>query len=72
VLFHSTKLDSWIVGPSAIGSEKGIPSSIISAPPCSRASSAGTVSSRAGKPAVKYATNAGLSIVNLRYLLFLH
>ena len=54
-----TVLDSWITGPSAIGSEKGTPSSIMSAPPASIASKMGTVSSLRGNPAVMKVTSAG-------------
>ena len=36
--FIALKLDLWMVGPSAIGSEKGIPISIISAPDFGKAS----------------------------------
>ena len=30
--------DAWIAGPSAMGSEKGMPSSMMSAPACGRLS----------------------------------
>ena len=52
---------SWIAGPSAIGSENGTPSSIMSAPPSCMASRIGTVSWGVGYPAVTKVTNAGLS-----------
>ena len=55
-----TTLVSWMVGPSAIGSEKGTPSSIISDPPSCIASIIGTVSSTLGYPAVTKVTSAGL------------
>ena len=48
----------WITGPSAIGSEKGTPSSIKSAPPRSSASTRSTVNSGLGSPPVRYAMNA--------------
>ena len=44
----------WIVGPSAIGSEKGIPTSIMSMPPSLRARMMSGAESRVGNPAVKY------------------
>src|ERR1051326_207974 len=44
-------------GPSAIGSLKGMPSSIMSAPARSRASSSGTVSAGSGSPNVRNGTN---------------
>lgn len=47
-----------MTGPSAMGSEKGTPSSIMSAPPASIASMSGTVASAVGKPAVRNVTNA--------------
>lgn len=43
-----TALVSWIAGPSAIGSENGTPSSMISEPPSCIASIIGTVSSIRG------------------------
>lgn len=43
-----TVFDSWIAGPSAIGSEKGTPSSMMSAPPRSMASIMGTVPAGVG------------------------
>ena len=42
----------WMVGPSAIGSEKGTPSSMMSAPARTSACSSGTVSAGSGSPAV--------------------
>lgn len=47
-LARATLLADWIVGPSAIGSVKGMPSSMISAPPSCRARRIGTVSSTEG------------------------
>jgi hypothetical protein len=41
----------WITGPSAIGSEKGTPSSITSAPAAAIASITSTVASGNGSPA---------------------
>lgn len=41
---------AWMTGPSAIGSENGMPSSMISTPPACMASKRGTVSSLRGKP----------------------
>lgn len=54
-----TLFDCWIAGPSAMGSEKGTPSSITSAPPFSRASIRGTEDAFWGYPAVRKVTNAG-------------
>jgi hypothetical protein len=51
-----------MVPPSAIGSEKGTPSSSTSAPPACSASNAGTVADASGKPHVKYATNAACGL----------
>lgn len=42
-----------------MGSEKGTPSSMMSAPPSCRANKTSTVSAGSGYPAVTYATNAG-------------
>src|SRR5574338_260533 len=42
----------WMVGPSAMGSEKGTPSSMMSAPPATRARIRGRVNSGSGSPAV--------------------
>src|SRR5919109_814713 len=53
-----------MVGPSAVGSEKGIPSSIQSAPPRSKARRILSVVSRSGSPAV---TN-GMSAASPRFL----
>ena len=43
-----TVFDSWITGPSAMGSENGTPSSITSAPPLCIDNRIGTVSSVVG------------------------
>lgn len=51
-------LACWMTGPSALGSENGTPSSMMSAPPFSMASMRGTVASTVGKPAVRKVTNA--------------
>src|SRR5215813_5747532 len=48
----------WITGPSAIGSEKGTPSSIKSAPASTSACSRGTVTVGEGSPAVTYGISA--------------
>ena len=40
----------WITGPSAIGSEKGTPSSMMSAPASAMASITSTVASGSGSP----------------------
>src|SRR5919108_3864696 len=53
-----------MVGPSAVGSEKGIPSSIQSAPPRSRARRILSVVSRSGSPAVIN----GMSAASPRFL----
>jgi hypothetical protein len=42
----------WMVGPSAIGSENGTPSSMMSAPPSTSACISGSVSAAPGSPAV--------------------
>jgi hypothetical protein len=47
-----------MTGPSPMGSLKGTPNSMISAPPASRASMSGTVASFVGKPAVMKVTKA--------------
>src|SRR5215831_16480475 len=47
-----------MIGPSAIGSENGRPSSMRSAPDCSSASISATVRSTSGWPAVMYGTSA--------------
>ncbi len=49
---------SWIAGPSASGSEKGIPISRISAPPRSSATAISSVESSFGNPAVRKNTIA--------------
>lgn len=54
-----TALVSWIAGPSAMGSENGTPSSMMSAPPSCMANMIGTVSSTRGYPAVTKVTRAG-------------
>lgn len=54
-----TMFVSWMAGPSATGSEKGTPSSMISAPPFCMASNIGTVSLGVGYPAVTKVTKAG-------------
>ena len=43
-------LARWITGPSAMGSEKGTPNSMMSAPFCSMASTSCSVVSRSGSP----------------------
>lgn len=50
---------SWMAGPSAMGSEKGTPISMMSAPPACIPSKIGTVSFLVGYPAVTKVTNAG-------------
>ena len=45
-------LASWITGPSAVGSEKGMPSSIRSAPASTMATTASSVTSSVGSPQV--------------------
>lgn len=54
-----TVFDTWITGPSAMGSENGTPNSMISAPPACIASIRGTVSSLPGYPAVMKVRKAG-------------
>ena len=49
---------SWITGPSAVGSENGIPSSIRSAPASAIAHTSFSVVSRSGSPQVKNGINA--------------
>ena len=44
--------ERWITGPSALGSEKGTPNSITSAPPRTMACISSGVMSANGKPAV--------------------
>ena len=50
----------WIIGPSAIGSVKGTPTSIISTPDSTNKCIISSVESRSGSPATRYATNAFL------------
>ncbi len=52
--FSAISLLFWMTGPSAMGSEKGIPISIISAPALDRALIIPAVESSVGCPAVKY------------------
>src|ERR1700728_1975523 len=52
-------LPRWITGPSAMGSEKGTPSSMRSAPPRSRAAISLGVAEGDGSPATMYAMRAG-------------
>src|ERR1039457_2019709 len=54
--------DSWMVGPSAMGSENGTPSSIISAPAPSRRWIISSVVARSGSPAVIKVTRAFASL----------
>ena len=49
---------SWMTGPSAMGSEKGMPSSMRSAPACAMASTSCSVVSKSGSPQVTKGTNA--------------
>src|SRR5438094_10647236 len=51
-------LEARITGPSAIGSENGMPISTISAPPSTSAEALAENSSGVGSPPVKYATSA--------------
>ena len=46
-----------MTGPSATGSEKGMPSSSVSTPASAKAKAASTVKSKEGNPVVIYATN---------------
>ena len=48
----------WIVGPSAIGSVKGTPTSITSTPAETKPCINSSVDSKSGSPATKYATKA--------------
>jgi hypothetical protein len=48
----------WITGPSAMGSEKGTPSSITSAPASAIASMMSVVASANGSPEVMYGISA--------------
>src|SRR5512146_3528223 len=61
---------AWMIGPSAIGSENGTPSSITSAPDSASAARISTVRAASGYPAVTYGTSARLpaarSCVNCR------
>jgi len=50
--------EAWMVGPSAMGSEKGTPSSMMSAPPAAMACMRSPVRRRSGSPAVKKGTKA--------------
>lgn len=50
--------EAWMTAPSAEGSEKGMPSSMTSAPRASRSLSASAVVPRSGSPAVMYGMNA--------------
>ena len=50
--FSALSLKRWITGPSAMGSENGTPSSIMSAPAAISACRSGTVTSDRGSPAV--------------------
>ena len=50
--FSARSDERWITGPSAIGSENGMPSSITSAPPFTSACMIGTVCAASGSPAV--------------------
>ena len=55
VPFRSARIEArWMVGPSAVGSEKGTPISMISAPACWTATRSSPVASRLGSPAVRY------------------
>src|SRR5262245_19050341 len=58
--FNARSLERWMVGPSAIGSEKGTPSSMMSAPPETSASMMGTVAAGLGSPAVTKGISAFL------------
>ena len=55
-------LAAWIAGPSAIGSVKGMPSSITSAPPATNASRIAGVAAASGSPAVTKHTSAALPL----------
>src|SRR5699024_10327068 len=50
---RARRLASWITGPSAVGSEKGMPSSIRSAPLAAIARTVAAVVSRSGSPQVR-------------------
>lgn len=60
-------LVSCMVGPSAMGSEKGTPSSMMSAPPFCMARHIGTVSAEVGYPAVTNVTRAHWLVVSVMY-----
>ena len=49
---------AWITGPSATGSEKGMPTSSMSAPPSTSASRIAALVSRSGSPSMTKAPNA--------------
>ena len=51
-----------MVGPSATGSEKGIPSSRASAPPLTRASTTASLTSGVGSPTMTKGTKAPSSL----------
>src|SRR3954447_5374755 len=51
---------AWITGPSASGSEKGTPSSSMSAPASAHASPTASDVSRSGKPPIRYGISAAL------------
>ena len=55
---NALKFAPWITGPSAVGSENGIPSSIRSAPFSTAARTTFAVVSRSGSPQVTNAINA--------------
>ena len=55
---YNKYVDIGMTGPSAVGSEKGMPSSIRSAPLAAAARTAAAVVSRSGSPQVKKAINA--------------
>src|SRR5699024_55613 len=61
---------AWITGPSAVGSEKGIPSSIRSAPASSMAYTSFSVTSKDGSPQVMKGMNA-FSLLNASAILLL-
>src|SRR5580704_2109701 len=56
--FSARSAPRWMTGPSAMGSEKGTPSSIRSTPPRSSAATSAGVRSGEGSPAVMYAISA--------------
>ena len=55
---RALSLAAWITGPSAVGSEKGIPSSIRSAPALTASLTTSLVVSRSGSPQVMKGMNA--------------